>query len=154
MTNLFQTYDCKVDTKGRLLVPSGLKKELTPVLNEGFVIKKNVFHQCLELYPRNEWDKQMEIIGGLNPFNPKHADFIRRYTDGVKTVELDNNSRLLIPKDLIGFAGITKEIVLSAQLNKIEIWDKTKYQEFINDESVDIGTLTAEVMGGVNNTNE
>jgi len=147
MTSLTYTYECKVDSKGRALLPGGLKKELAPVLNDGFVIKKSVFYKCLELYPRAEWEKEMAVIDKLNRFVKKNVDFIRRFMAGVKPVNLDNNDRLLIPKDLILFASITKDVVMTSQINKIEIWDKTSYDELVHDDSIDFGALTEEVMG-------
>ena len=147
MTHLTYTYECKVDSKGRVMLPGGLKKELTPVLNDGFVIKKSVFYQCLELYPRAEWDEEMATIDKLNRFVKKNVDFIRRFMAGVKPVDLDNNGRLLIPKDLMGFANISKDIVLTSQINKIEIWDKASYEGVVTDDSIDFGTLAEEVMG-------
>jgi len=154
MTHLTYTYECKVDSKGRVMLPGGLKKELTPVLNEGFVIKKSVFYRCLELYPRGDWEKEMRGIDKLNRFVKKNVDFIRMFMAGVKPVDLDNNGRLLIPKDLMGFAGITKEIVLTSQINKIEIWDKASYEKVLSDDSIDFGTLAEDVMGDMENTTE
>lgn len=147
MTHLTYTYECKVDSKGRVMLPGGLKKELTPVLNDGFVIKKSVFYQCLELYPRAEWDEEMTTVDKLNRFVKKNVDFIRRFMAGVKPVDLDNNGRLLIPKDLMGFANISKDIVMTSQINKIEIWDKASYEGVVGDDSIDFGTLAEEVMG-------
>ena len=147
MVNLIGTYECKVDTKGRLMVPSALKKQLMPMLQEGFVIKRAVFQHCLELYPMEEWNKLMQRMNKLNRFKKKNNDFIRRFTAGVKTVEVYGNGRLLIPKDLIGFAGITKEIVLSSAINIVEIWDKDKYEEAIEAASDDFADLAEEVMG-------
>ncbi|WBL21809.1 division/cell wall cluster transcriptional repressor MraZ [Zunongwangia sp. HRR-M8] len=147
MVNLIGTYECKVDTKGRLMVPSALKKQLMPMLQEGFVIKRAVFQSCLELYPMEEWNKLMERMNKLNRFKKKNNDFIRRFTAGVKTVEVDGNGRLLIPKDLVSFAGISKEIVLSSAINIVEIWDKDKYEEAIDAASDDFADLAEEVMG-------
>ncbi|ADF54122.1 MraZ protein [Zunongwangia profunda SM-A87] len=129
------------------MVPSALKKQLMPMLQEGFVIKRAVFQHCLELYPMEEWNKLMQRMNKLNRFKKKNNDFIRRFTAGVKTVEVDGNGRLLIPKDLIGFAGITKEIVLSSAINIVEIWDKDKYEEAIEAASDDFADLAEEVMG-------
>ena len=154
MTHLTYTYECKVDSKGRVLLPGGLKKELTPVLNEGFVIKKSVFYKCLELYPRSEWDEEMTGIDKLNRFVKKNVDFIRKFMAGVKPVELDNSGRLLIPKDLMGYANITKNIVMTSQINKIEIWDKDSYEGVLGDDTTDFGTLAEEVMGGLDKTDE
>ncbi|MFV8224891.1 division/cell wall cluster transcriptional repressor MraZ [Christiangramia aquimixticola] len=147
MVNLIGTYECKVDSKGRLMVPSALKKQLSPVLQDGFVIKRAVFQDCLELYPMEQWNVLMAKMNKLNRFIKKNNDFIRRFTAGVKTVEVDGNGRLLIPKDLVDFAGIQKEIVLSSAINIVEIWDKNKYENTIEAASGDFGDLAEEVMG-------
>jgi len=147
MLNLIGTYECKADVKGRLMVPASLKKQLTPVMTDGFVIKRAVFQPCLEMYPMDEWNALMQKMGQLNRFNRKNNDFIRRFTAGVKTVELDATGRLLIPRDLLSFAGITKEIVISSAINIVEIWDKTKYEQAIDDAANDFADLAEEVMG-------
>lgn len=147
MVNLVGTYECKVDAKGRLMVPAPLKKQLVPILQDGFVLKRSVFQPCLELYPMAEWNNVMADMNKLNRFVKKNNDFIRAFTAGVKTVEVDTNGRLLIPKDLVGYAGIDKEIVLSSAINMIEIWDKQKYENTINDATEDFAQLAEEVMG-------
>lgn len=148
MVNLIGTYECKVDAKGRLMVPASLKKQLAPMLQDGFVLKRSVFQPCLELYPMEEWNSVMAGMNKkLNRFVKKHNDFIRRFTAGVRTVEVDTNGRLLIPKDLAGYANIDKEIVLSSAINVIEIWDKQKYENTINDTTADFAQLAEEVMG-------
>jgi len=129
------------------MVPAALKKQLTPVLQEGFVLKRSVFQPCLELYPMEEWNAMMKKINALNRFKKKNNDFIRRFTAGVKTVEVDANGRLLIPKDLFGFAEMDKEIVLSSAINIIEIWDKNKYENTIDASADDFADLAEEVMG-------
>ena len=126
---------------------SAFKKQLSPVLQEGFVIKRAVFQPCLELYPMKEWSLMMEKINKLNRFVKKNNDFIRRFTAGVKIVELDASGRILIPKDLCDFAGIKKQIVLSSAVNIVEIWDKDKYEKAIDDAAVDFADLAEEVMG-------
>jgi len=148
--NLIGTYECKADSKGRVMMPSALKKQLAPVTPSGFVVKRAVFQPCLELYPMDEWNELMAKMGKLNRFNRKNNDFIRRFTAGVKTVELDATGRLLIPKDLMSFAGLNKELVLSSAINIVEIWDKEKYEQAINDAASDFADLAEEVMGDVN----
>ncbi len=145
--NLIGTYECKVDAKGRLMVPSALKKQLAPMMQDGFVIKRSVFQNCLELYPMEEWNVLMSRVNRLNRFKKKNNDFIRKFTAGVKTVEVDANGRLLIPRDLVGFAGIQKEIVLSSAINIVEIWDKDRYEQSLDDSSEDFADLAEEVMG-------
>ena len=129
------------------MVPAALKKQLLPLLQDGFVIKRSVFEPCLELYPMEEWNAMMAKVNKLNRFRKKNNDFIRRFTAGVKTVEVDANGRLLIPKDLLGFAEITKEIVLNSAINIVEIWDKDKYETAIEDATGDFADLAEEVMG-------
>ncbi|MFN3755829.1 MAG: division/cell wall cluster transcriptional repressor MraZ [Flavobacterium sp.] len=150
MNTIVGTYECKADTKGRLMIPAPLKKQLTSSLQEGFVLKRSVFQPCLELYPMSEWNVLMNKINKLNRFVKKNNDFIRRFTAGVKVVEIDNLGRLLIPKDLIVFAGIDKDLVLSSAVNIIEIWDKEKYEKSIDDSVVDFADLAEEVMGNIN----
>jgi MraZ protein len=149
MFNLIGTYECKADVKGRVMVPIALKKQIAPVSTQGFVIKRAVFQPCLELYPMEEWRLLMEKMGKLNRFNRKNNDFIRRFTAGVKTIEIDAAGRLLIPKNLSSFAGIDKEIVISSAINIIEIWDKNKYEHAINEAASDFADLAEDVMGDV-----
>ena len=150
MQHLIGTYECKADAKGRVLMPIAIKKQLTPVASGGFVLKRAVFNPCLELYPMQEWMQLMEKVNTLNRFNKKNNDFIRRFTAGVKTMEMDASGRLLIPKDLVKHAQIGKEIVLSSAVNILEIWDKTLYEKAIDEATLDFGALAEEVMGDKN----
>lgn len=131
-----------------MLLPSALKKQLLSVLSNGFVIKRSVFHSCLEIHPMTEWNAVMTKVNKLNRFVKKNNDFIRLFTAGVRTMDIDTNGRFLIPKDLVNAAGLSKEIVLSASVNIIEVWDKAKYEAVLNDPEVDFGALAEEVMGG------
>ncbi len=147
MINLIGTYECKSDAKGRIMLPTALKKQLSPVMQEGFVIKRSVFNDCLEMYPMKEWDIMASQVNKLNRFIKKNIDFIRSYMSGLKVVEVDGAGRILIPKNLIVFAGIDKEIVLTASVNVIEIWDKKQYERTIKETLKDFGKLAEEVMG-------
>ncbi|TXG38583.1 division/cell wall cluster transcriptional repressor MraZ [Seonamhaeicola maritimus] len=147
MSFLTGTYECKVDAKGRLMVPAPLKKQLAAVLSDGFVLRRSVFQKCLELYPVAEWQVLMQRMNRLNRFKKKNNDFIRRFTAGVKMVEVDINGRLLIPKDLTVFANISKNIVVASAINIIEIWDKDLYERAIDDAALDFADLAEEVMG-------
>jgi|TARA_B100001059_G_scaffold78531_1_gene76313 MraZ protein len=150
LQHLIGTYECKADTKGRILMPIAIKKQLSSVITNGFVLKRSVFNSCLELYPMKEWILLMEKINSLNRFNKKNNDFIRRFTAGVKTVEMDISGRLLIPKDLVKHAQIGKEIVVSSAVNILEIWDKSLYEKAIDEATLDFGALAEEVMGDKN----
>ena len=147
MNSLIGTYECKVDAKGRLMLPSALKKQLSAAMQEGFVLKRAVFQPCLELYPMSEWEALMQKVNKLNRFKKKNNDFIRRFTAGVKLIEMDASGRLLVSKDLIAFAGISKDIVVSSVGSIMEIWDKDNYEKAIDDAVGDFADLAEEVMG-------
>ena len=147
MNYLIGTYECKIDVKGRLLIPIALKKQIADSIRQGFVLKRAVFQQCLELYPMQQWKDLISKVNKLNRFKKKNNDFIRRFTAGLKFIELDNTGRLLIPKELTEFANIKREIVLSSSVNIIEIWDKSKYEKTIDDSKSDFAQLAEEVMG-------
>jgi len=146
--NFIGTYDCKADTKGRVMLPVALKNQMAPVLKEGFVIKRSVFQPCLELYPMAEWNLLMEKMNKKNRFKKKNNDFIRRFSAGVKMIEIDATGRLLIPKNLVAVAAITKEVVLSSAINIVEIWDKNSYEKVLEETAEDFASLAEEVMGG------
>ena len=154
MINLIGTYECKIDAKGRLMLPAVLKKQLSPIIGEGFVLKRSVFSSCLEIHPMSEWNVLMSEVNKLNRFVKKNNDFIRMFTAGVKLVQLDVTGRLLLPKDLQLYAGISKEIVLSSSANMIEVWDKAGYELIINNENIDFAQLAEDVMGAKTEDNE
>lgn len=137
------------------MVPAPMKKQLIPILQEGFVLKRSLFGNCLELYPMMRWNEVMREVGKLNRFKKENIDFIRKFTAGVKVVEVDANGRLLIPKDLIRIAGIDKEVVLAASIDIVEIWDKEEYEKAIDTPPEEFAELAERVMGGQNqDTNE
>ena len=147
MINIIGTYECKADAKGRVMFPSALKKQLQKVLGDGFVIKRSVFNQCLEIHPMQEWNEVVGQVNKLNRFVKKNNDFIRSYMAGLKVVDVDGSGRFLIPKDLLSFAGLQKQIVLSSSVNMIEIWGKDKYESSVAESLKDFGDLAEEVMG-------
>lgn len=150
MLSLIGGHDCTLDAKGRVLLPGALKKQLSPVISQGFIIKRSMFQPCLELYPRPAWDKQMKQINKLNRFIKKNNDFIRLFMAGVREVELDTAGRLQIPRDLVVFADMKADIVISSLTEVIEIWDKQKYESLTSSsEHIDKESLAAEVMGDI-----
>lgn len=149
MKSFIGTYECKIDDKGRLKVPSSLVKQMEDFSDESFVVKRSVFQNCLEVYPMKHWEKLMEKINGLNRFVKKNADFIRMFTAGVKTVEVDNAGRLQISKDLTAFAKLQKDVVITSAGELFEIWDKEAYEAIISTTEEDFAKLAEEVMGGI-----
>ena len=134
------------------MMPADLKKQLAVVASDGFVIKRAVFQPCLELYPLKQWNILMDKVGQLNQFNRKNNDFIRRFTAGVRVLELDATGRLNIPSDLMGIASLDRHIVLTASVGIVEIWNADQYEKAISDAANDFAYLAEEVMGQNNST--
>ena len=150
MTNFIGDYRCKVDAKGRILFPAGLKKQLEENGN-CFVIKKDLFEQCLVMYTSAEWERQNAAIRSqINPFNPEHNRFLRGFYSGTAEIELDNNGRLLLPKRLLDEVGIDKDVVLSGQDTKIELWAESKYDAIAEDPEA-FAALAEKTMKGLSN---
>lgn len=142
---------CRVDAKGRFLLPVALKNQLIASLNEGFVVKQSIFSKCLELYPRSNWNELIrKITSKLNRFKKEDNDFIRAYNAGLKQLEIDSTGRLLIPRDLAVFADITGDVVVAAKMDCIEIWDKAKYDEIVNATQTNISDLAEKILGNIN----
>ncbi|MCF8218415.1 MAG: division/cell wall cluster transcriptional repressor MraZ [Bacteroidales bacterium] len=146
MGNLIGEYYCKLDSKGRIMIPSGLKKQLPPEANEQFVVNRG-FEKCIALYPKNEWDTITNEISKLNKFNKKNREFQRYFYRGATPLSMDSNGRILIPKGLKNYAGVGHEVVLFAYGDHVEIWDKTTYENLLTDEPEDFANLAEEVMG-------
>lgn len=149
MKNFIGTYECKIDDKGRIKLPASLTKQMEHFADESFVIKRSVFQKCLEVYPMKPWEKLMTKINGLNRFIKQNADFIRMFTAGVKTVEMDNVGRLQISKDLTQYANLTKDIVITSAGELVEIWDKEAYEQVISVSEADFANLAENVMGNL-----
>lgn len=150
MKNFIGTYECKIDDKGRLKIPSALIRQMEDFDDKTFVVKRSVFQPCLEVYPMKAWDKMMEKVNTLNRFVKKNADFIRLFTAGVKTVELDNAGRLQISKDLTVFAALQKDVVITSAGELFEIWDKEAYENLFSTSETDFAALAEDVMGNLN----
>ncbi|MDP4266004.1 MAG: division/cell wall cluster transcriptional repressor MraZ [Bacteroidota bacterium] len=149
MTNLMGEFECRIEAKGRLQLPVALKKQLPVEAQDRFVINCG-FENNLVLYPYNEWEIIQKKLSGLNEFKKDDREFIRIFYKGLTEITLDSASRLLIPKRLLDWASIDKEVILSARLNKIEIWDKTKYDSYFDKSSDDYSELAEKVLGSVN----
>ncbi|MGW9685450.1 division/cell wall cluster transcriptional repressor MraZ [Flagellimonas sp. 2504JD1-5] len=146
MTHIIGQHDCKADAKGRVILPISLKNQLLPVLKEGFVIKRSVFQQCLELYPKEEFDVLMEKVMKKGKINRKYDAFVRNFVAGMQEVAIDGDTgRLQIPKNLVTYAEIGKEVVLNAVFDKIEIWNKDKYEAVLAEGEKDYADLAEEI---------
>ena len=151
MTGFIGEYESTLDAKGRFLLPAAFKKQLPKGSSENFVINRG-FEKCLSLYPIKSWEPIFAEISDLNDFEPKVRQFRRYFLNGATQVVLDTVNRLLIPKNLMEYAGLEKNIVLVSAVNKIEIWDKNKYQQFFETFSPEaFSNLAKEVMAGEQN---
>jgi len=131
------------------MLPAPFKKQLGKAIRKGFIVKRGIFSKSLELYPMDTWNEMIKEVHKLNRFVKKNVEFIRMFNAGVKSLNLDASSRFLIPKDLLDYAGIKKDIVMSSATDRIEIWDKKTYEKFIKDNSGRFEGLTEDVMGNI-----
>lgn len=120
-------YTHNIDAKGRAIVPSKFREEL----GEKFIITKEI-DNCLSLYTQEEWDLLVDKLNKLPTTNRKAVAFKRFKLASAFYCEPDNNGRIMIPQNLREYAGITKEIVSAGNGNKVEIWDKSKWEEYYN----------------------
>lgn len=149
MTGFIGEYEARLDAKGRFLLPAGFKKQI-PEGAAPFVLNRG-FEKCLSLYTSESWSPLFKKLSQLNDFDPKVREFKRYFLNGATPVELDTAGRILLPKNLMEYAGLEKDIVLVSAIDKIEIWDKTKYQQFFDKFSPEsFSDLAKEVMAGKN----
>jgi MraZ protein len=148
MSHFLGEFDCKLDAKGRMMIPSSLKKQLPEAEREGLVINRG-FEKHLVIYTKKEWDSITEELSKLNAYEKKSRDFIRYFTRGATELSLDSANRILFPKALMEYAGISGEVVLSCVLNKIEVWAKDAYESQLDNEPENFANLAEEVMGSM-----
>ena len=151
MESFIGDYQCKIDAKGRFLFPSTLKKQMQKASTQDrFVIKKDIYEQCLILYTAEEWERQNKIIRKkLNPYNKDHSRFLRAFYQGTAEITLDSNNRILIPKRLLEQINANKEIYLSGQDQKIEIWATELFQSNVPDQE-EFAQMAGDFLGSLN----
>ena len=151
MLNLLGEHKCKIDAKGRLMFPARLRKQLENIIHHGLVINRDIFENCLVLYPNPEWDKVNGEMTQLSRYNRKHQVFQRKFMKGATLVDLDSSGRLNIPTALLDYAGIdlskSNEIIVSGLGEKVEIWTVEAYQTQVlkDEEDFDFGNLAEDV---------
>jgi MraZ protein len=146
MLNLRGEYDCSMDAKGRIRLPSSLLKKLGERENYHFVLNKG-FEKHLTLYPIEVWEATVKEFEKLNPYDNDTRQFLRRFHNGTTDIEMDDQMRILVPRRLGEFAGLQKEVILNAYGNKIEIWDAKTYDDMMNDDSTSMADLAQKVLG-------
>ncbi len=149
MISFIGYYTCRLDSKGRITLPSAFKRQMKEGIQDGFVLKRDVFEKCLILYPMKEWDRQNQIIRSkTNPYNKEHASFLRMFFSGTAELIPDASSRVLLPRRLLEFAGIDGEVVLAGQFGRIEIWAAENYEKVsrMDDEFM---SMAERILGGL-----
>ncbi len=151
---LLGEYECKIDAKGRMRLPTGLIAQLG---EEGavhnFVINRG-FEKCLMLYPEPVWSRITNEINQLNLYNKKNRDFVRYFYRGAQKVAIDSADRILVSKRLLEYAGIDKDVILSAYSDRIEIWAADQYEHLLDEEPADFSDLAEDVLGRANGNPE
>jgi len=146
MLQFLGEYECKLDAKGRLRLPTPLIKQLGGAEKEGFVINRGI-EKCLVLYTNKEWKRITEELSRLNQYNSDHRAFTRSFFRGATEVSLDTTSRILISKRLKEYAKVGNEAVVFAYLNKIEIWNNEEYETYLEKSANSMSDLANKVLG-------
>ena len=143
-------YHCKVDSKGRVLLPSAFKRQMGDGAQDRFVVRKDIYESCLVLYPMEEWKRQNRIIrANINPYNKEHNAFVRGFFKGAAEIELDATNRMLIPRRLLDEIQADSDVVLAGQDGKIEIWSEKAYDSSVSTD--EFAVLAQKIMGGTIN---
>ena len=123
-------YECKLDAKGRLTLPSKVKSKLPEVSGNQLVLTRGL-EPCLVVYPVMEYKKIYSRIASMNEFNEEYRRLQRNFFRRISDVELDSAGRLLIPKNMAKYANLDKNIILVGMGNRLEIWDTETYDQYI-----------------------
>ena len=148
MRPIYGEYECKLDSKGRFALPSGLKKQLPDDQQKEFVLNRGL-DECLVLFPVKVWETELKRIHSKNQYVAKNRAFARMFQSGALPVELDASNRVLINKRLAAHAKITTDIIVVASFDRIEIWDKATYENWLGNGQYDMEALSEEVMGNL-----
>jgi len=146
MNILSGEYECKLDPKGRLVLPSKLKANL-PEASGNQVVLTRGFEPCLVLYPRVEWKVIYDKVAALNEFNEEYRHFQRNFFRGNTEIELDNVGRFVVPKTMIRYAEIETEVIMVGMGNRIEIWNAEKYEEYLIKDQAQFSKLAQHHLG-------
>jgi len=132
MTFFTSEYECKLDAKGRLVLPARIKNGLPETSGNELVIGLG-FEKCLIVYPILEFKKLYAKVAGLSEFNPDYRKLQRNFFRGNTVVELDNSGRFLIPKQMLNYAQLEKQVIVVGMGNKVELWNPELYKEQLYD---------------------
>lgn len=148
MPQLLGEYECKIDPKSRMRLPSGLISQLGEE-KPAFVVNRG-FENCLMLYPEKVWEEITQEVNALNQYDRRNREFVRYFYRGAQRLELDGADRVLLPKRLLEYAGIEHDAILVAVNDRIEMWAKDKYDQMLDAEPEDFSDLAQVVLGDKN----
>jgi len=151
--NFLGQFDCTMDDKGRVKMPSTLRKQFSAEDGSKFMIAKDI-EDCLVIYPMKTWEKQGALLQKLNPFNPKHQQFINALTVGLNEVEMDSADRFLVSKSLTKYLGSGKDIVMKGKFDRIQVWEANKYEQYTQGNISNIQSLADEAASYLDSLNE
>jgi MraZ protein len=134
MSSFKGSYEYSVDNKGRINIPARLRRYVSLDANDTFVVTRG-YEQCLFVYPLDEWNTLEQSIRELSTTNPKHRFFMRTLLERATECQLDGQSRITIPKELLQFAGIENEVLILGVLERIEVWNPSVYREYQKSQS-------------------
>jgi len=138
-------YECKLDAKGRLVLPAKIKSNLPESSGNEIVIRRG-FEPCLVIYPELEFNKIYNKIVGLNEFNEKYRLLQRTFFRGSTPVELDTMGRFLIPKSMLKFAQLEKDVIIVGLGNRAEIWNPDLYEEHLIKDQNEYAAMAQEIL--------
>lgn len=138
-------YDCKLDPKGRLVLPAKVKASLPEASGNQLVVLRG-FEPCLVLYPREAWRVIHEKVTALDEFNAEYRQFQRNFLRGMTEIELDSIGRFLLPSSMRRYAGIEKEVVLVGIGNRCEIWDPARYDDFLIKDQESVSQMAQKIL--------
>lgn len=130
MIQFLGNIEAKADAKGRVFIPAGFRKQLQAASEEKLVLRKDVFQDCLVLYPESVWFKtQNQLRRRLSKWNAKHQDVFRQFVSDAEIMIPDGNGRILLPKRYLQMAHIQSEVRFIGVDNTIEIWAKERAEQ-------------------------
>lgn len=145
MSSFKGSYGYSVDSKGRINIPAKLRKYVSPEANDTFVITRG-FERCLFVYPLDEWSVLEQSIRRLSPSDPRERFFTRTLLHYATESQLDGQSRITIPKELLHFAGIENEVLILGVLERIEVWDPKVYREYLESQAESYESVAQNVL--------
>lgn len=152
MARFIGEFECKIDNKGRIILPAKLRSQIPDKDAKAMVINRG-FEKCLVLYTNSDWNMETEKLAVLNDFRRDARKFIRQFNNGANIVPIDASNRINIPNSLAEYASLKDDIIISCYNHKIEIWNKAHFEEELKFDDQEFSRMAEELMGNTNNNN-